>query len=100
MDSSSTMTFKPMGLELEIGSAESVLEVALCGGIPLEYSCGGMGSCTTCRVIIESDLRKASPRTSLEAEMAESRGFRPEERLSCQLLPHPGLVVRIPKNRL
>jgi ferredoxin, 2Fe-2S len=95
-----TMFFEPLGREVPIQGAESVLEVALRGGVALEHSCGGMGTCTTCRVIIESELHNASPRTVLEAEMAESRGFRPDERLSCQLEPHPGLVVRIPKNRL
>ena len=93
------MTFQPANKAVEIRDYESVLEVALSGGIPLEHSCGGMGTCTTCRVFVESDLGLASDRTEAEREMAESRGFRPDERLGCQLIPHSGLVVRLPKKR-
>ena len=58
-----------------------------------------MGSCTTCRVIVESDLANLSPRTELESEIADSRGFTERERLSCQLFPANGLTVRIPPER-
>jgi len=58
-----------------------------------------MGSCTTCRIVLESDPSRASARTELEQEIADSRGFSAQERLSCQLEPHDGLVVRIPAER-
>lgn len=93
------MMFQPDGKVVEIRDFESVLEVALSGGVPLEHSCGGMGTCTSCRVFVVGDPKAASERTELEAEMAESRGFSPDERLGCQLRPHPGLVVRLPKRR-
>lgn len=94
------MRFEPFGREIEIGRATSVLEVALSGGIPLEHSCGGMGSCTTCRVLVESDPTKTSPRTELEEEIAQGRGFKLNERLSCQLAPTNGLVIRVPRRRI
>ncbi len=94
-----TMTFRPANKAVEIRDHVSVLEVALSGGIPLEHSCGGMGTCTTCRVFVQSDLGRTNERTEPESEMAESRGFRPDERLACQLIPHEGLVVSLPKKR-
>jgi ferredoxin len=94
-----TMMFQPSGKVVEIRDFESVLEVALSGGVPLEHSCGGMGTCTSCRVFVVGDLQLAGERTELEIEMAESRGFTPDERLGCQLKPYAGLVVRLPKKR-
>lgn len=76
---------------------ESVLEVALRNGIEIPHSCGGMGSCTTCRVIVVQSAEPLPERNELEQDIADMRGFRPEERLSCQLPPVPGLVVRVPE---
>lgn len=91
------IVFQPLDITCEIGDAESVLEVALENEIDLGHSCGGMGSCTTCRVVIESSVAKLPPRNELEQDIADMRNFAPEERLACQLPPMDGLVVRIPE---
>jgi ferredoxin len=88
--------FFPMDKGFAPGRAESVLEVALKNGIDIGHSCGGMGSCTTCRVIVEHSPEPLPPRGELEQETADSRGFADNERLCCQLPPTPGLVVRVP----
>lgn len=93
------IVFLPENKAVEFTDEESVLDVALKNHIPIAHSCGGMGSCTTCRVFVESDLSQTSPRTEMEQEMAESRGFTEDERLSCQLQPHDGLRVRRPDQR-
>ncbi|NJL25415.1 MAG: (2Fe-2S)-binding protein [Calothrix sp. SM1_5_4] len=74
----------------------SVLEVAIKNGIEIPHSCGGMGSCTTCRVIVVDSPQPLPARNDLEQDIAEMRAFPPEERLSCQLPPCPGLTVRVP----
>jgi 2Fe-2S ferredoxin len=59
-----------------------------------------MGSCTTCRVIV---VRAAGPlpeRNELEQDIADMRGFSAEERLSCQLPPIDGLILRVPETLL
>lgn len=89
--------FLPSRKPCEIKAAESVLEVALKNGIEIAHSCGAMGTCTTCRVFIEECKSSAPERTELEQEMADSRGFQANERLSCQLAPVDGLVLRIPE---
>ena len=93
------MLFLPSQTRIEIQNHASVLSVALSGEMPLNHSCGGMGSCGTCRVTVKSSLQTLSPRTVVEQEMAQERGFRVDERLACQLSAAPDMVVEIPAQR-
>lgn len=88
--------FLPFEKSCPFTDEESVLTVALKNGIEIAHSCGGMGSCTTCRIVVERSLAPLPSRNELEQEIADSRGFSPAERLSCQLAPLDGLVVRVP----
>ena len=63
---------------------DTILEALLKAKIPIDHSCGGMASCGTCLVEVESGLENFSDRNELEVEMAEDRKFRKEERLACQ----------------
>ena len=94
--SDKNILFLPMHISAPIGTAASVLEVGLKAGIDIGHSCGGMGSCTTCRVFVEKHVAPLSERTELELEITEGRGFKRNERLSCQLEPAAGMVVRVP----
>ncbi|MGE4131256.1 MAG: 2Fe-2S iron-sulfur cluster-binding protein [Bdellovibrionales bacterium] len=94
------ITFEPFAKQCEIDHEHSVLEVGLKHDIPIPHSCGGMGSCTTCRVLVESPLADLPPRSEIESDLAEMRGFTEAERLACQLEPVPGLVVRLPDSSL
>ena len=64
---------------------ETLLDSLLAAGIPIEHSCGGNGTCTTCLVRVESWSQPAPQRNELEQERTEERNFSPNERLSCQL---------------
>lgn len=88
--------FEPMHISAPIGTADSVLEVALRARVDIGHSCGGMGSCTTCRVFVEKHSGRLPERTELELEITEGRNFKENERLSCQLPPAAGMVVRVP----
>jgi ferredoxin, 2Fe-2S len=88
--------FFPMDISAPIGRASSVLEVALRANVDIGHSCGGMGSCTTCRVFIDVHHEPLPERGELELEITEGRGFAENERLSCQLPPQDGMVVRVP----
>ncbi len=92
------IVFQPLAKACAIDRAESVLEVALNNDIDISHSCGGMGSCTTCRVFVLSELADLPPRNELEQDIADMRAFAKDERLACQLPPIPGLEVRIPDN--
>jgi ferredoxin len=89
--------FLPFDKSCVFKNEESVLEVALRNEIDIPHSCGGMGSCTTCRVIVVEHQGPLPKRNELEQDIADMRDFAPEERLSCQLPPLAGLVVRIPE---
>lgn len=86
----------PGAITVPLDGETCVLDVALGNEIELSHSCGGMGSCGTCRVVVESDLSVLEDRNEIELEIATDRGFQPEERLACQLIPRKGLIVRIP----
>jgi 2Fe-2S ferredoxin len=86
-----------MGATCPVKDEQSVLEVALNNGIEIGHSCGGMGSCTTCRIYVEKSVEGLPPRNELELDIASMREFADNERLSCQLPPLRGLVVRIPE---
>jgi len=90
------LTFLPSKKTVSFEGHPSILEVALANEIPLNHSCGGMGSCTTCLVVIKKGLEKLTSRAELEQEHANIRGFQDHERLACQTSAADGLVVAIP----
>ncbi len=95
----SKMSFRHRGKALptvEFNGRPSVLELAISHRLPLEHSCGGMGTCGTCRVIVRSELEQLPPRTEVELEIANDREFEPRERLACQTQAVDGLEVEIP----
>ncbi|MCB0364031.1 MAG: (2Fe-2S)-binding protein [Bdellovibrionaceae bacterium] len=94
-----SITFLPGGKVVEIKGFSTVLDVALGNKIDLSHSCDGMGSCTTCRVVVEEAPDGQPPRTEVEMERAEERGYSEHERLACQLEPRQGMVIRIPQGR-
>ena len=91
--------FLPSGKLVAIEGEESLLELALKHEIPLPHSCGGMGSCTTCRVLVVTSPGPLPARNEMEQDLADMRKFGDHERLGCQLPPTAGLVVRIPDPR-
>ncbi|MDZ4676455.1 MAG: 2Fe-2S iron-sulfur cluster-binding protein [Oligoflexia bacterium] len=90
------MTFMPLKRHCWFSGMPSILEVAIANDIPLNHSCGGMGSCTTCRVFIEKGLEKLAPPNGVEKEHIIMRDWKPDERLGCQATAEDGLVVVIP----
>ena len=90
-----SVLFLPMQANIEFDSEESLLELAIEHKVEIANSCGGMGTCGTCRVEIESSIVDLPARNEIEQELASDRGFKPEIRLACQLAPQAGLVARI-----
>jgi|GEM_PF-2075504 len=63
--------------------------------IPVPFSCGGEGICTTCRVIVVKG--RVTERTPLEEERAKERDFLSNERLSCQCWPlEKNIEIKVP----
>ena len=82
------------GQKIDADPDGSVLEALIEAGVEISHTCGGMGTCGTCRVIMHSACEQE--RTDLEKEIAEDRGFSENERLCCQLEIEENLVIEIP----
>lgn len=91
-----SIKFLPENRLVDASQDESILEAALRAGLDICHSCGGHGTCGTCRVWVLEGLEGLPPRNEVEQEMAEGRGFKPQERLCCQNQPCPGLVLEVP----
>jgi class 3 adenylate cyclase/hemoglobin-like flavoprotein len=63
---------------------QTILDVSLQNNIPHVCVCGGIGKCSTCRVIVLEGLGQCLPRNQVEARMARLKGFSSEVRLACQ----------------
>lgn len=85
------------GLDISLKDETSTLELLLKNDIEIDHSCGGMGSCGTCRVLVKSNLQDLPERNEVEQERASDLSFDENERLTCQLCPYAGLVIEIPK---
>ena len=70
---------------LKLRKGRTLLDIAVDNSVELPHSCGGMGTCGTCRVKLTVEGGPCPERNETETEMANERGFSENERLSCQL---------------
>ena len=83
---------KPLPLNKE----KSLLDIAIENKISLNHSCGGFGTCGTCRVFI-ANYSQLPERNPIEQEMATDRGFHENERLACQTMADRAIHLKTPK---
>lgn len=79
-----TLHILPNNISVQFNAGENLLDTLNANKVSISQSCGGNGTCTTCRVFILKGLEHCSARTELEGERADERGFAVNERLSCQ----------------
>lgn len=78
--------------EIEADDGQTVLQIALDHGIPMESACGGNGFCTTCLCEVREGQASLSPRNDRE----ESMGIvEDDRRLGCQARVHGDITVQI-----
>lgn len=70
--------------ELNLKVNCTVLDLLNAHKIGISQSCGGSGSCTTCRINVIKGSEYLAPRTEIENERALERNYSPQERLACQ----------------
>ena len=90
------VTFLPMGVAFDALEGESVLDVALNNGVPIQHACGGFCACATCQVNVREGASCLSSMDGEENErldMAEER--KPESRLACQSKISGDIVVEV-----
>ena len=83
-----------------IQSGDTLLETLLRAKIDIDHVCGGNGTCGTCRVFVEKSGELSPIRNEIELEMAQDRGFTNFERLSCQIQPVSGMIIKLPTREL
>lgn len=90
------ITVVNQGVQIAIEGQASVLSLLIENNIDIDHSCGGFGTCGTCRIFVRSDLSCLEPRNEIEQERADDLGFSSDERLACQLCPRNGLEIEVP----
>ena len=95
-----TVTFEHGKLPYEDhGKEESILDIALNFGIPLDHACGGNCACTTCHVVVKEGEECLSQMEDEEADRLDmAADLTLHSRLGCQsVITKPGkIVVEIP----
>lgn len=69
---------------VQFTAKKNLLELLNANNISISQSCGGNGTCTTCRILVKRNLQSFSDRTEIETERANERNFSDDERLACQ----------------
>ena len=79
------------------GAEGSLLDVALGGGVEIEHSCGGVGVCGTCHVIVESGAENLSDADDDEMDVVDTvPGNALNSRLACRAIVNGDVTVTIP----
>lgn len=66
-----TVSFLPDKIKVDLQLGETLLQAALRAGIPHINVCGGIGRCSTCRVVVLEGLEHCSPPTKDEEAILE-----------------------------
>jgi ferredoxin len=64
--------------------------------IEIDHSCGGNGTCGTCRIRVIDGLENFSEMGEVETEMKTDRNFTDDERLCCQSYIKGRIKIIIP----
>ena len=86
---------EPGHKKIEAKPGETIQEALLRHKVDIGNSCGGLGTCTTCLIKVQSNLNVLPPKNEMEIERTEERGLEDNERLSCQLYPCDGLEITV-----
>ena len=79
------------------GKPESLLDICMHFGIPLEHACGGSCACTTCHVIVKQGDNNLSEKDDDEVDRLDyAPGLSTHSRLGCQAVVTGDVVVEVP----
>ena len=87
--------------EVEGRAGQSLMDIAVAGGIDMEAACEGVMACSTCHVIVDEKWfgKLAEPSEDEEDMLDLASGLAPTSRLACQIevtQDMDGLTVRLP----
>lgn len=88
------VTFVTDGLILEVVAGSKIPDIVDQSEATLPFGCR-MGSCGTCRLLVEEGMENLNPKTREEEELFESfTSVAPNERLGCQLIVFGNVKIR------
>ena len=83
--------FDPENVDIVVGKGENLLQAAIAAGVHIYASCGGAGTCGTCKVLIEEGQVETT-RTERVSEEEYQQGIRQ----ACQSRVLTDLIVYVP----
>jgi len=83
--------FDPDNVDIVVGKGENLLQAAIAAGVQIYASCGGAGTCGTCKVLIEEGQVETT-RTEKVSEEEYKQGVRQ----ACQSRVLTDLIVYVP----
>ncbi|MDD5127678.1 MAG: ASKHA domain-containing protein [Dehalococcoidales bacterium] len=86
-----TVHFNPDNVDVVVAKGDNLLQAAIAAGIRLHASCGGAGTCGTCKVVIEKG-EVETIRTARISDSEYARGVRQ----ACQTRILTDLTLKIP----
>jgi ferredoxin len=96
LESTKTLTICGSHIEVKFKEPSNVLELLNANDVSINQSCGGSGTCTTCRFMIRKGAEFFSEPNELESERAGERNFDEFERLACQTEIKGSAEIEIP----
>jgi adenylate cyclase len=78
--------------KVPIRKGQSILAAALAADIPHYHACGGLGKCTTCRVLVKEGIQWLTEPNEREQETRKKMQFSSQIRLACQTQVEGGPV--------
>ncbi len=90
---------EPLARHISASHNQTILESLLNAAIEIDHSCGGNGTCGTCRVHVENFELMPDP-NEIEAELRSEIPFDRNERLACQNCSFEGLRLRLREKKI
>ena len=82
--------------EYQFQAGDNLLELLNAQKVGINQSCGGFGTCTTCRVLVLQTDKPIHSMNEIESERSAERNFESNERLACQIEVDSNLTIVIP----
>lgn len=89
----------PDQVEVQVKPGITLLQSAEQAGVEILHSCGGIGACTSCRVLVIEGRNRLTPIGQAEEEQLVESGLRHSHRLACQAGILGDVVIERPKWR-
>lgn len=73
-----------LDIDVKTSNSVTILDILNANKISINQSCGGSGTCGTCRIIVFQKSDFISPKSAYEIEVSQELNLLKDQRLSCQ----------------